>query len=73
MTYSPHIDDGVNRDLWCNVKGVTLIGEANYNDDIDKKLSKLDHVSIGKWPRDIADDVIENIDKKLSTLKIETQ
>ena len=32
VTYSPHIDDGDNRHLWCTVEGHTLIGEAVYDE-----------------------------------------
>ena len=32
VTYSPHIDDGDNRHLWCTVAGHRLIGKAVYNE-----------------------------------------
>ena len=32
VTYSPHIDDGDNRHLWCTVEGHRLIGDAVYNE-----------------------------------------
>ena len=32
VTYSPHIEDGDNRHLWCTVEGHILIGEAVYNE-----------------------------------------
>ena len=32
ITYSPHLDERVNKHLWCTLNGDTLLGNAVYND-----------------------------------------